>query len=349
MALTEKQKRNLEGIVSYINDFLDKRFAQARRVNSKVGIIEPDLRWHQIGTVRLVLSGWKAFGTLKLIVADLLCSADEDKKRNVFHPDNQASIMNEIIPLEDDSKRKEKRVGQLEINDIKTFYKALDPSLEKIVELLQCWIWWDLRDAAELYRFDLQAQRLEDLKMCEITQQIKELYQHELGVKPDVNVTREQMLQLELTRTKDIVEKLAVRVGDEHGYQMIIVNQEKEGTPEADALCMRLAKRLAGMDRIRSQQSFDEPVRQYYSQQLGIPTDQVTAEAVLELERKMARLDRQSLSEKLLASHGLGESFNYKQIKLDEVKQRFVDLCGFLGVDPAEVGRKVVEEGKKDG
>ena len=44
MALSEKQLQRIEGILDHLDDFLDKRFAQARRINPSAGRAEIDMR-----------------------------------------------------------------------------------------------------------------------------------------------------------------------------------------------------------------------------------------------------------------------------------------------------------------
>lgn len=333
MSLTEKQKQRVEGILRHVNDFLDKRFAQAKRINPKMASIEMDSRWHIVETLREILSEYKWFAQAKLLVVDVLSSADEQKKRELFNPEGQVSIQNEVIPADDQSK--DKRTGQLEVHDVKSFYKALDPSLEKIIMLIQSWIWWDLRDAADLYRVEAQIQRLEMLKTAEIDANIQEFYRRDMQLRPDESVTREAVLRFELHRLREILDRYTARRAEDHGYQMIVVNREVEFPAEADAACVRLAKRLMVIERLRQQAApLEDNARQAYAAYIGIAPEQVTAEAIIEFEQRHAKLDRKALTDQLSASHRLGEGASYKAMLGAEMQRRYEDLCAELGIEP---------------
>ena len=275
MALSEKQKQRVDGIIRHINEFLDKRFAQARRINPRLASAEGDLRFHQLRTLRNTLEESKGFGFGRLMVGDILCSADEAKKRDLFNPSNQASIMREIVPADQD--KPDSKSDKLEINEVKAVYKAIDPLLEKVVMLVQCWIWWDLRDAADLYRFEAQKQRLEFLQHCDMDQNVVEHYQREMGLKPENSVTKEEALKFELLRMREIVEKFELRLREEPGYQVVVASVEMEGTPEVDATCMRLGRRLMLVEKLRTQQTpLDEATRIFYSSHLGVSPESVS-------------------------------------------------------------------------
>ena len=334
---TEQQTHRIEGVVKHLDDFIDKRFAQARRVNPKLGTVEADIRWHQMQTVRQVLGSYKGFGPQRLMVCDILCSTDEAKKRDLFNPVDQASIMNEVIPQEEKTGHQQQRAGQLEIRDVKSFYKALDPSLEKMLVLLQTWIWWDLRDAADLFRFDLQQARLRELREGELNDRFKEHYRAEMKVRPGVEILKQDVLEFELGRTRDIVEQYRERRNEEHGYQIIVVSQECAGSTETDALCVRLAKRLMAIDKIKAQKGdLDPTVKQYYGPQMGMSPDGVTREAVLSFEEHQAARERQTLSELLSSSSRMGSTVNYKVANLDAMEVRLNALYTSLNVAKPE-------------
>jgi hypothetical protein len=337
MALSDKQKQRVAGILQHLNDLLDKRFIQANRVSPRIAAVEADIRWHQLETMRQILENAKGFGPIKLIVGDILCSADEEKKRDLFNPTNQVSFMNEIIPSDEEAQGK-KRAGQLEIHNVKSFYKALDPSLEQVLLLLQTWIWWDLRDAADQYRFDLQEQRLQNLKTHEFNAAMVDFYRKEMVVRPGVDITREDVVKFELGRAREILERYDHGRTEEHGHEMILVREEREGSTEADASCVKLAKRLMAIEKARAlKDPPDDAVRNFYASQLGAPAPQVTAGMVVEFEESHARRERQTLSEQLMSGCKMGKTFNYKVLKLQLMKARFDDLCKLLGISPQDV------------
>jgi hypothetical protein len=332
MDQADRLQERVEGILRYLNDILDKRFTQARRVNPKVATVEADIRWHQMQTMRDVLKFPKGFGPLRLFVADILASGDEAKKRDLFDPVNQVSIMNEIVPVEE--QLKDRRAGQMEIRDVRTFYKALDPSLEKILQLLQTWIWWDLPDAVELYRLEAQEQKFESLRTCEVDKALQDRYRKEMGEKPGIEISREKILRFELQRTRDILDHLDRRLKAERGHEMVLVTEERDGTPIADAACINLAKRLMVIDKLRNQKdaALDAAAKQFYALQTGVSVDKITAEDALEHERRQAAIARQRLAEELSRGCEMGESANYKRVLVGRMEKRYEAMAASVGV-----------------
>jgi hypothetical protein len=119
---------------------------------------------------------------------------------------------------------------------------------------------------------------------------------------------------------------------------MILVREEREGSTEADASCVKLAKRLMAIEKARAlKDPLDDAVRNFYASQLGAPAPQVTAGMVVEFEESHARRERQTLSEQLMSGCKMGKTFNYKVLKLHQMKSRLDDLCKLLGISPQDV------------
>lgn len=330
--LTEKQRQRVDGILSHLDDFLDKRFAQAGRVNPKVTAVEGDIRWHQRATIELMLMSSKGFGPIKLVVGDILASADEEKKRALFNPVDQVSVLNEVIPNEDEAGG-QRRAGMLEIRSVSSFYRALDPSLEKIVTLVQTWIWWDLRDASDLYRFEAQEARLKSLKNCNFDDAMQEHYRKEMGIR-NAELTREQVLKFEMDRTAEIVVRFARARAAEPGHEIIVASEERSGSSESDAACVRLAKRLAAIEKIRAQQdnNMDVSVKEYYAKQMHRSAEQLTPETILRYETSLANRDREVLMDTMVRRTAVSKTSNYKAVKLESMKKRFQALQKVIGI-----------------
>ena len=116
MDFTPQQEKRIDGILALVKDYLDARFTHARRVNPRISHIYADIMWQQLATLRLILREGKAFGPVKYLVADILCSDDEPKRKALFNPVDQNSIMNEIIDVEEE--KRDQKAGTLEIKDI---------------------------------------------------------------------------------------------------------------------------------------------------------------------------------------------------------------------------------------
>lgn len=332
MSLTPKQSQQIDGILDNLNDLLNKRFSQAIRIAPKIANVEADIRWHQIATVRQVLENGKGFGPLKIVVGDILASNDEEKKRALFNPVHQVSILTELITPEEDQHAKG-NAGQMSIRDVKSFYKALDPSLDKILMLMQTWIWWDLRDAAEFYRFDQQEQRFQALLSREMDQNILDAYRKEMGLKPGMDINKGMILKFEFDRTREIIEYFENVLANEKGFQVIVVSEERAGSTEADTTTIRLAKRIMAIDKLHAQKEDAEPqVKTFYASQMGVPADQVTRDSIIEYEEMLARRDRQALTEYLVSGCKMGRTANYKLLRIQKLRARFENLAKAGGI-----------------
>lgn len=336
MPLTDKQRQRVEGIVSHVNEMLTKRFALAARINPKLKNIESDIKWHQMETLRRILSNAKGFGPVKILVADILCSADEKKKRALFTPSDQVTVMNEIITSDDDTTKT--AMGGAEIRNLKDLYSALDPSLETVLLLVQTWVWWDLRDASDQYRFEIQEERLQILRTKEVDDAMKEFYRKEMELSPGANITQDGVLRFELQRTKDIVEHYRQTRNAENGYQVIVVSEEMAGNMECDIATVQLAQRLKLIEKLEKDKDKLEPeLLKKYAARMSTRVEQLTAEAVIEFEKMHANQERMQLYEKLAQGGTLRKTNNFKLLKLEEMQSRYEILEGLLDLkDPEE-------------
>jgi len=226
MSLNPKTQKRVDSILKKIQDYMDIRFTHAVRVNPKIGHVYDDVRWQQLTTLRQILESTKAFGPDRYYVADILCDDNMLRKKALFNATDQNSIFNEVINLKDRMEW-EKRAGQLPIHDMRTFYSALDPSLEKIVELIQTWIWWDIADSSGMVAFEHQAIIMKQLQTVPIEGQILEHYQKTLK-KAASELDRKMILQYEFDRLENIYKEYQERRTEEAGFQMILKRDVKE-------------------------------------------------------------------------------------------------------------------------
>ena len=228
MAINPKTKRRVKGILKKIQEYMDIRFAHAARVNPNIRHIYGDIRWQQLTSLRLVLESTKAWGPDRYYVADVLCEDNAARKKSLFLPTDQNSILNEIINLKDIAER-DRRAGQLPIRDMRTFYSALDPSLERIVELIQTWIWWDLADACDLVAFEHQAQLLKKVEAIKLEGAVMDHYQ-KVFRKAASEIDRKLVIEYEYRRLESILGRLAERRHEDEGHEMIVKRDVKEDT-----------------------------------------------------------------------------------------------------------------------
>lgn len=253
MALSQKTKRRVQQILAKVRDYMDVRFAHAARVNPKIRHIYSDIRWQQLMSLRLILVSSKAYGPDRYWVADILCEQNAQRKKALFNPTDQNSILNEIINLKEEE-GKQKRAGQLPISSMRTFYTAMDPSLERIVELIQTWIWWDLQDASDLVSFEHQAAVIQQLQKKNIEGPLLEHYQKLLR-KAASEIDKPLVLNYEFDRLEQIQENFEERRDFDEGYQMIVkrdVREDKSPGEPYDYKQFQLKKLKAVVEKFRS-------------------------------------------------------------------------------------------------
>ncbi|MBN1903289.1 hypothetical protein JW926_18365 [Candidatus Sumerlaeota bacterium] len=227
MTLNAKTAKRVHGILEKIMEYLDIRFAHAVRVNPNVRHIYADIRWQQLTSLRLILESTKAWGPDRYYVADVLCEDNELRKKSLFLPTDQNSILNEIINLKE-QKETARRAGQLPIRDMRTFYSALDPSLERIVELIQTWIWWDLPDACDMVSFEHQYQVLQKvLHLTRLDGPVMDHYQ-KIFRKTAAEINTRMVKEYEFNRLEQILKRFHERRTLEAGHEMIVKRDVKE-------------------------------------------------------------------------------------------------------------------------
>lgn len=332
MEITVQQQKRIDGIMAIVKDYLDVRFTHARRVNPRIGHIYADVMWQQLATLRLLLRGAKAFGPVKYMVADILCSDDDQKRKALFNPVDQNSIMNEIVDVEEE--KRDQRAGTLEIKDMRTMYKALDPSLEMVVELIQTWIWWDLPDAADVLNFDQQYQRIMSLQSREITDQIIDYY-HKIFRRPATEVTRQEILDYEFKKLTAILDRLVGRRQIEGGYQIIIKREELPDTA-TDSLMLDLSKHIMGLQKLQNLPGLDDDMKQYYQKVLGESHEDVDINSAIAFEERKIKEGKATVLQALSDEKALGEPYDYKQAHLAELQKRYNEMKAFLYPEEAK-------------
>jgi len=232
MALTAKTARRVQGIVGKIQEYMDIRFDHASRVNPHIRHIYEDIRWQQLMSLQLVLESSKAWGPDRYYVADVLCEDNELRKRSLFTPTDQNSILNEIINIKE-KQDSAKRAGQLPIRDMRTFYTALEPSLERVVELIQTWIWWDLADACDLVAFDHQYQLFQKVLTIKMEGPVVDHYQRVFR-KSASEISPRMVVDYEFSRMEAILHRIRERRKEDQGHEMIVKRDPKEEKPQGE-------------------------------------------------------------------------------------------------------------------
>ncbi|MBX7245829.1 MAG: hypothetical protein K1X53_10040 [Candidatus Sumerlaeaceae bacterium] len=320
MTTEAKQDRTLEGILGHLRSYLSLREQQAIRINPRVANVIDDIAWTQLTNLRMVMEKTRAFGPERLRVADILASDDENKRRSLFHHSDQNSILFEVMNRADDQGKR--KVSEWPIHDMRTLFKALDPSLEMIVELIQHWLLWDLPDAADAFVFDEQIARCGYLRSHDLPEEFLGQYRLILGKKADDPVSASEVLQFELARLDRILNHFLARRAEEESFQMII-KRDEETYSAANQEILLIAKHLKALEHVEKS---DGPIEQqyidYYSQSLQCAPDDVTKERMLDFEQRVVA-DRKKMLHQLLADDRfLGEPYDYKKWQAGQFKTR---------------------------
>lgn len=211
--------RNVDGVLHYMRQYLAAREQQVVRINPKLESVIRDIAWIHLEILRNVLQKSKSFGGEKYRVADILTGADDGKRRALFGASGeQNSIMDEIIERSDEAG---KAMDQ-SIHDMRTLFRAIDPELENLVQLIQHWIKWDLPDAGDLHAFDEQIRRLKALCNFQFTDEVRARYRQALGKPTDAEVSDGEIFDLEVRRLDQVAGRFCGRRQEDEPYQMII-------------------------------------------------------------------------------------------------------------------------------
>ena len=219
--------RHVDGILHYMRDYLTSREQQVVRMNPRIENVISDITWIHLEILKKVLRKGKSFGGEKYAVADVLSGGDDNKRKALFSSSDQNSIMDEIVERDDAGAKN----ADQSIHDMRTLFRAIDPSLENLVQLIQHWVKWDLPDAADLHTFDEQVRRLTTLRNVQISDDIRGRYRMALGKPTDAPVTDDEILQMEMRRLEQIAGRFCVRRSEDQPYQLII---RREGQGEAN-------------------------------------------------------------------------------------------------------------------
>lgn len=319
--------KNVDGILTLLQDYLLVRERQAMRINTRLTNVIGDIVWVQMENMAHLLVALKSFGPDRFRVADILAGDDDTKRKALFSKSDQNSIIYEIINRKDEQRSR----GDVNpIHDMRTLFHALDPSLEVIVELIQHWILWDLPDAAALFNFEQQMKRIHFLRSIEIPEDLKEKYRAALHKGAQQPFSDAEIIKLELKRLSVIAHHFLARRDEEESYMMIIRRDEEAGSA-SDRQIQKLADRMKAFESIKSGGGFVEShVAEKYAAILDCGPEDVTAERILDYEKRSLAEEKQQLRSYLDDDRMLGQPYDYKKMQARDVEERLAketELC----------------------
>ena len=325
MAQSDSQtEKNVDGILEHLSKYLGMRFSHAKRLNPRFGQIEIDLKWHELVHVRFVISQTKSFGEFRHRVADIMTSFDAEKKRAIFSPSDQNSIMQQLVTQEEEAHAKTSG-ATVQIRDLQSLYHAIDPALQAMVELLESWVWWDLRDAADMFHLSLRFKAIRKLMQTELNDKMVAHYRQLLKGESIGALNKGNILIFEFKRTESLLDDFANRREIEEIQEQLIA-RESTGNQSLDSDTIQLAQHIRATKRLQDPNGMDSALRDYYAKALHCPPEKVTTQDALEFEHRYIVRAREELAQALHGGGAAGEPFNFKERELREARNKLAAL-----------------------
>ncbi len=323
-AQTPNQKRAVEKVIGWVQNYLDARHSALVRIRPEVDRVWDDLVFQGIVQLQLTLSNSKPFGPLRYHVAETLVGDDERRIRDFLSPTHTNSIMAEIVEQEEKANVK-KMEGTLEIHDLRTLFKTIEPSFTSLVSLVQTFIWWDFEDAVDLARFDIKEVRVRGYLDGKLTDEARAWYKDMLQLKEQPS--DDDIINYELLQMKRSLDNFAARRNGEPGYKRIIA-RDQVGADSANQVIQVLANHLRMQAHLRGGNPLDATLTQQFSQVLGIDASQVTVERALAFVDRAVAENRTALRGLLNSANAGGKPYSLKPRQEEEVRRRFTAIVG---------------------
>ncbi|MFH0793938.1 MAG: hypothetical protein V2A74_07895 [bacterium] len=324
--------KRVEQLVGIVSDYLHSRFEMATRFSPPLKSVREDAIWLQLRVLRHVLVSFRSFGPEKLHVIDIMSGEDETKRLTLFTHTNQNQIYSEIIQKKEEGK---KGLGGLDIKDIGSLLRVIEPSMERLIELIQNWIWWDLRDAVDLRNADEKLQRIQSLAKAEINEPMKDYYRSEMKMSAGQEIGKPQILGFEVGRYEETVQHFMQFRQEEPTFRVILRYETHEGEDQAlNGLILKMSHRLLVLERLHKGETLDPQVLQAYSQITGLPKEELSSERLQALIRKMVADEARELRQILESEAQAGERYDYKARQASELQRKLLGLKKALGLAP---------------
>ncbi len=306
-----------EGIIAELSNYFEIRFEQITRIKPALRSMYADLLWMQMLKVREVLAGEKMFGPIRLRVAEILASRDEAKRHAVMGPIDQASILNELIPEQEEGGAR--RPGFLSVRTMRALYTSVDPALGPVIELTDIWLWWDILDAADVFNFKEGKKLIERRKSDEVTRALSDYYHQAMGRRDDRAVTREEILTFEFLYIESLWKAFMQRRAEEKSYMLIPKRDPLGGQDSVDELVLTLSRHIAARQKVMQDGGLDDRLREYYAKVLRCDPASLRAEQCRAHEDLTIMRLRDDLKLALERGVALGEPYDYKRWQGEEM------------------------------
>jgi hypothetical protein len=330
--LSEHTRRNVAGILHYLTQYLNLRFDYACRINPDLLGVRQELSWHQLETMRHILSGDKPIGEKRIVVADELISFHAAVKRDIFSPTNQISILAETLEAAAEDSGRGKTIA-FSIRDVRGLYTYTNAKLATTMDLIQTWLWWDLPDACDRFLFDTQVDTVRRLRAIKFDDKVLAYYKNQMP--PGEKIAPQSILAFELGRLQSVIQTIENRRVEEKPNAVLIAAEEEEEADGADALILQLAQHIKAASRLEESGHVDPSLVEYYQKALACASDQVTPDRVLAFESDFIKRAKREAADSIL-SGGRRRYYDYKKRELDRLKETLAAVRQEFARKPAE-------------
>lgn len=330
--ISRETQANIDGIMRYLTEYIDIRFAHAGRLNSRLLAVEDDLKWHELGSIAHLLASTKPFGEKRFSIADMITSFDKNNKELLFNPKRQASIMAEVVTVVEEA---DQSTGLLEIRDLRGLYQAIDPALERVIKLIQTWLWWDLPDAGDVWLFDCQESLVYETLDSEPDAAKLAAYRALLERDPRLPIEKKDAVDFEFYRAEEIVKGLRHRREFSGDYQCVIGRERVGGGGDRETILL-LAQHFRAMEELEGEGEMSARLREYFAGVLGCAPDAVTREKALAYEKNyIAETEVRLIADLRTAGSG-GRPYDFKARQMEKIEARFASLAKAVNPRPRE-------------
>ncbi|MEQ8820166.1 MAG: hypothetical protein RLY93_07950 [Sumerlaeia bacterium] len=336
---TEYAKKGINALIERMQEYLDLRYAQFSRVNPRIEGVWPDLAWQSLQQLRQTYENTKAWGPNRFCVGAILVSDDLVKIRDLFSVNHQSSIMAEVIER-DDPNAKGKDAS--EVNDMRSLYTSLEPSVSGVVSLIQFCMWWDMEDAVDLTRFDFKMESLGRLRRGQLPEGAAAEYHRRMHRREEEpHPTVEEIVKHEVDQVRRIVERFTERRANEPGFKMIIARRKSSAADQLDRLIGIIAREQVLLTNLEAGKEVDEGLKAQFAKALQVSVDALDAKMERDYLQRMVTDHKRQLRSTMTDQAG-GIPYNFKEAQAEVIRDKYKVLMKQLtGEDSRESQEKL--------
>ena len=320
---TPLQRKAVDAIMSQMEHYLDMRCQQVTRINPDIERAWDDTVWQELVRLRTTISTDKAYGPVRLHLAELLISDDRRRVNDLLQSKGQYSLLGEIVEEADQASHKTE--GQLEIHDMRTLYRAIDPKVEPLIQLVQTYIWWDLSDACLVARFNWKSDRIKHFVEKGITDEMASYYQELMG--KERKPSAEGVVNYECRMLEKTLEEFRLRRDESRGFH-VIVRRDPLPAENPDVLIEALASQMALLEKLRKGEELDASTLEQFAKAMHAEQEEVTPEKAAPFLEQTIKTNKKRLREALTHTPSGGEPHSMKNRQLHKLEKRFEEIVG---------------------